>query len=79
MGGASVDFGANTEECKVTESAFLALTNAATSPLTLTVNLTAASTAPILLLLGIRFYEETNAVKYPLASNDALAIVGVDQ
>jgi hypothetical protein len=79
MGGAVVDFGANTEEGKVTELAFLPLTNAATSPLTLTVNVAATSTAPILLVLGIRFYEETNGVKYPLASNDALAIVGVDQ
>lgn len=79
MGAAVVDFGSATEEGKVTESAFLPLTNAATSPLTLSVNVTAASTAPIIVLLGIRFYEETNAVKYPLASNDALAIVEVDQ
>jgi hypothetical protein len=79
MGAAVVDFGTNREEGKVTESAFLTLTNAATSPLTLSVSLTAATTAPIFVVLGIRFYEETNAVKYPLASNDALAIVEVDQ
>jgi hypothetical protein len=79
MGGAALDFGANTEESEVAESAYLPLTNAPTSSVALSVNVTANTTAPILVLLGIRFYEETNAVQYPLASHDALAIVAVEQ
>jgi hypothetical protein len=78
MGGSVVNFETALYEADQTESAFLPITNAATTLLNLSASVTAASTDPIFVLLGIRFYQELNGVKYALNSNDAIAIVEVD-
>jgi hypothetical protein len=79
LGAAAVDFATEETEGETVESAFLPLTNVATAPLTLTANVSANTTKHILALVGIRFYNELNAAKYPIYSHDALAIVNLDQ
>jgi len=48
--------------------------------ITLTNALTAGSTSPLFLVLGVEFYQEVNGTFYPLNSGsyNALAIVAVD-
>jgi hypothetical protein len=79
LGGAAVDFATEEVESDIVASADLPFTNAITTPLTLTANITANTTKSIFVLLGIRFYEETNGIKYPIHSHNALAIVDLDQ
>jgi hypothetical protein len=78
--GAEVDFenGTYTVDSKV--SAQLPLDNVATAALTLTNSVTAASTHPLFLALGIEFYQEVNGDKYPLKNGayNSLALVKVD-
>jgi hypothetical protein len=78
MGGSAVAFATETSEGDQTESAYLPITNALTTLLNLTAGVTAATTDPIFLALGIRFYQDLAGVKYALSSNDAVAIVQVD-
>lgn len=78
---ASFDFETESYEVDSASSATLAWDGTATAPLTLTSNLTAASTGAILLVLGIEFFQEVNGTNYSLSNGafNALTIVAVDQ
>lgn len=77
--GAAVDFENETYEVDVNSTAELPWNNTATAVLTLTNNVTANSTHPLFLALGIEFYQSTNGNMYPLknGSFNPLAIVKV--
>ena len=79
LGAAAVDFATGEVESDIAETADLPYSNTLSSAVTLTANLTANSTKFIIVLPGTRFYAETNGVKYPVHSHNALAIVDLDQ
>jgi hypothetical protein len=79
MGAAGIDFATAEVEGDTVESAFLPITNALTTPLALSATMTPNSTKHLLLLIGVRFYEQLNAVKEPIYSHNPLTIVAVDQ
>jgi hypothetical protein len=78
-GGAAIDFGTEVFESGTAVSADLAL-NAIVTPMTLSIQLNAALTAPVFIVVGVQFYQSVNGVAYPMnnGSSDALAIVLVD-
>lgn len=78
--GASIDFEGQSFEQKISESAVLPLDGTATAALDLVNNLTANSTHPLFLVLGIEFYQEVNGSRYPLKNGafNALQIVKVE-
>lgn len=77
--GAEVDFEAESYVSDSSESSVLAWDAATTASLTLTNNVTAASTKPLFLVLGIEFYQEVNGSMYSLKNGayNALALVKV--
>lgn len=78
--GAEVDFANESFITDSKESGILPWNNAATAALNLANAVTAASANPLFLLLGIQFYQQVNAVNYPLkdGSFNALSLVKVD-
>lgn len=78
--GAAVDFENETFEVDTKESAQLAWDSTATAVINLANAVSANSTSPLFLVLGIEFYQEVNGVKYPLknGSFNALALVSVN-
>jgi hypothetical protein len=64
--GAEVDFENETYVVDTKETAILPWDNVATAVINLANAVTANSTHPLFLALGIQFYQEVNAVKYPL-------------
>ena len=77
--GVEVDFENETFTADTTTSAVLAWDGIATAIITLNNSVTANSTHPLFLALGIEFYQDVNGVKYPLknGSYNALSIVKV--
>jgi hypothetical protein len=77
--GAEVDFEVESYVSDTSESSVLAWDAATTTALTLTNNVTGASTKPLFLVLGIEFYQEVNGSMYSLknGSYNALALVKV--
>jgi hypothetical protein len=77
--GAEVDFEVESYVSDSSESSVLAWDAATTASLTLTNNVTAASTKPLFLVLGIEFYQEVNGSMYSLKNGayNALALVKV--
>ncbi len=77
--GTEVDFENEVFVSDFKASANLAL-NAPTPQVTLTANVTPASTHPLILVVGIEFMQEVNGAKYPLnnGSFNAASIVKVD-
>jgi hypothetical protein len=78
-GGAAIDFA--TEVCENGTAATVSLpVNAMVAANTLSIQISAASTAPIFVALGVQFYQQVNGVDYSLnnGSSDALAIIAVD-
>lgn len=77
--GVDVDFENETYVVDSNASAILPWDAVATTALTLTNTVTAASTHPLFLALGIEFYQEVNGTMYPLknGSFNALALVNV--
>ena len=77
--GVEVDFENETFTADTTTSAVLAWDSIATAIITLNNSVTANSTRPLFLALGIEFYQDVNGVKYPLknGSYNALSIVKV--
>ena len=65
-GGAEIDFEAETFIVETSETAILPWDAVATVAIAHTNQVTAASTKPIFLALGIEFYQEVNAQMYPL-------------
>lgn len=68
--GCEVDFDNLTILTDVQSSGFLPRDSSATSPLTLTATVSAGSTLPLILVIAIEWYIETNGVKY-LLNNEA--------
>jgi len=77
--GAAIDFEAQAFEQKMTETGILPIDGNPTAALNLVNNLTANSTHPLFLALGIEFYQEVNGNRYPLKNGafNALQIVKV--
>ena len=78
--GAAVDFENETFEVDTNETAQLPWDMVATAVINLANAVTANSTNPLFLALGIEFYQDVNGVKYPLknGSYNALALVRVN-
>jgi hypothetical protein len=77
--GVDVDFENETYVVDSNASAILPLDAVATAMLTLANTVTAASTHPLFVALGIEFYQEVNGTMYPLknGSYNALSLVNV--
>lgn len=77
--GAEIDFENETFVVDESASAVLAWDTTATAVLTLSNSVTANSTKPLFLVLGIEFYQEVNGTQYPLKNGayNALALVKV--
>lgn len=80
VGGAEVDFNAETFVFDSDVTAILPWDSATVAALTLTAGLTANSTLPMVQVLGVEFFQEVNGNMYPLKNGayNALSIVGVD-
>jgi hypothetical protein len=78
--GVEVDFENETFVADSSASANLPWDVAATAAINLSNSVTANSTHPLFLVLGIEFYQDVNGIKYPLKNGafNALAIVKVD-
>lgn len=78
--GVEVDFENETFITDSSESSVLAWDSTATAVINLNNSITANSTHPLFLVLGIEFYQDVNGVKYPLKNGafNALSIVKVD-
>jgi hypothetical protein len=78
--GAEVDFENEVFVADTKSTAILPWDAAATAVINLANAVTANSTHPLFLALGIEFYQEVNGVKYPLKNGafNALALVKVD-
>jgi hypothetical protein len=79
-GGAEVDFEAETYVVDTSETAILPWDATATAAINHTNAVTANSTKPLFLALGIEFYQETNGQMYPLKNGafNPLSIAKVD-
>ncbi len=77
--GAEVDFENETFVVDTDESAVLAWNATTSTPLTLSNSVTANSTKPLFLVLGIEFYQQVNGQMYSLKNGayNALALVQV--
>ncbi|MBS4043676.1 MAG: hypothetical protein KGZ59_07650 [Chitinophagaceae bacterium] len=77
--GAEIDFENETFVMQSSETAILAWDTTATAVLTLTNTVTANSTKPLFLALGIEFYQQVNGQMYPLKNGayNALSLVKV--
>ncbi len=80
VGGAEIDFDAETFVFDSESSAVLPWDSANVVALTLTGNLTANSTVVMLQVIGIEFYQEVNGQMYPLKNGayNALSVVAID-
>jgi len=79
-GGAEIDFEAETFVVETSQTAILPWDAAATVAVAHTNQLTAASTKPLFLVLGIEFYQEVNGQMYPLKNGafNPLSLVKID-
>jgi hypothetical protein len=79
-GGAEVDFEAETFVVATSETAIFPWDGTATAAINLSNAVTANSTKPLFLALGIEFYQEVNGQMYPLKNGayNPLSIVRVD-
>jgi hypothetical protein len=77
--GAEVDFENKTYNTAESSSAVLPVNDGVVPATTLTNAITAASTHPLFLLLGIQFFQQVNGNYYPLKNGayNALALVDV--
>ncbi len=78
--GAEIDFEAETFIEMHSETAIMPWDGSATLPISQTNEVTAASTKPLFLALGIEFYQEVNGQMYPLKNGafNPLSLVKVD-
>jgi hypothetical protein len=77
--GAEIDFEAGTFVVEENSTAILPYDGTATAAINLVNTVTAASTKPLFLALGIEFYQEINGVQYPLknGSFNALSLIEI--
>jgi len=79
-GGAEIDFEAEIFSVATSETAILPWNGTATAPISQVNTVTAGSTKPLFLALGVEFYQEINGQMYPLKNGayNPLSIVKVD-
>jgi hypothetical protein len=79
-GGAEIDFEAETYVVATSETAILTWDGIATAPINQVNAVTANSTKPLFLALGVEFYQEINGQMYPLKNGafNPLSIAKVD-
>lgn len=77
--GVEIDFEQKQYTVDVNNTAILPWNSVDTAPLTITNTVTANSTHPLFLALGIEFYQEVNGIMYPLKNGafNPLALVAV--
>lgn len=80
MGASSIDFESRISETGQAASGYLEIEQEPTEPLSLEVTLTPGSTHPLLMAMGIFFYQLVNGVYYPLNSGafNALSLVKIN-
>lgn len=80
MAGAEIDFEQETYVVEVKDTELLPLNNVATGVIDLAAAVTANSTHPLFIALGIEFYQDVNGVKYPLKNGayNSVALVKVN-
>jgi len=78
-GGASIDFESGVFEVVTSQSADTAINQVQVAAFEMLNQLTANSTKPLFLVLGVEFYQQVNGVNYPLknGNNNALSLVKV--
>lgn len=78
-GGASINFEAGTFETVTSQSADIAIGEAPAAAIDLLNQLTANSTSPLFLALGVEFYQQVNGQNYTLKSGryNAMALVRI--
>jgi hypothetical protein len=79
-GGAEIDFEAETYVVATSETAILPWDGTATAPINQVNAVTANSTKPLFLALGVEFYQEINGQMYPLKNGafNPLSVAKVD-
>ena len=79
MGAASINFETEITDADQVSTDYLALGSVTTAPLSLEITLQPNSTDPLLLALGIIFYQHVNGVYYPLlnGAHNALSLVKI--
>ncbi len=77
--GAEIDFENETYTEAISETGIQPINATLTAPVTLSNQVTAASTHPLFLLLGIQFFQQVNGKNYPLKNGafNALSLVTV--
>ncbi len=80
MGASELDFVNETSTFENDATAILPYSAADTAPIALTASITAASTLPVVQVLGIEFYQEVNGQMYALKNGayNALSVVTID-
>lgn len=80
LAAAPVDFGITNNLAQLTASSVLPWDNVATTALTLTLSLPAASAFPVFILLQVQFFIRVNADDYPLNNGayNACAIISIN-
>jgi len=78
--GAAIDFSEERFDAKEYDSDLIALNNDTVNEIKITHQLTANSVHPLFLLLGVKYYSETNGKYEPIrgSQSNALSIVAVD-
>jgi len=78
--GAAIDFENEDYEIDIATSNEQIINAVNTAPITLTTNVTAATTRPLFMLLGIEFFQEVNGKMYPLKNGNfnALKVIEVN-
>jgi hypothetical protein len=80
-GAAELDFAGETSAFENDETAVLPYDSAMGAAISLTTTAPANSTNPVIIVLGVEFYQEVNGAMYPLknGSYNALSVIEVDQ
>jgi hypothetical protein len=73
-GGAAIDFENETFELVTSQSADISVSAAQADAIALANQLTANSTSPLFLILGVEFYQQVNGVNYALKGGKANAL-----
>lgn len=78
-GGAELDFENETHVSSFSESAFIPYDETTVPAITLSNTVTANSTHPLILIMGLQFYQLVNGVQYPLKNGafNALTVIKV--
>jgi hypothetical protein len=76
--GAEIDFALTTFKTDIKQSAELPIDKTATAALTITHTVTANSTLPLFLVMGIKFYQQVNGIMYPIVAGNINPLMILD-